>query len=792
MKKLLICLLSLAAIPMMADQIKGRVTDQEGQPMPYVTISAYSADSTLITGAITDEQGNYEMDAPKNAILQASFVGYQTVSGGPDFQLSEENTQLAEIEVKAKKPLIERQLDKIVVNVGESPIAQGNSLTNVLKRAPGVHVDKDGNVTVNGKSVEVYIDGRPSYMSGEQLKGLLEGTDGGTVEKIEIITNPSAKYDAAGQGGIINIKLKKNKMQGLNGTLTAAYGGMYFKDALKPWQNMDYVSLNLNYRTAKTYTNVQLTQVYADIAQSMNIKTIAPDTTLEVKNEYTGDFQMYNLRVSNDFMIDSVNTFGFIFNAPFMKFSYDGQEATQRNYMPQHTANLNYTHVFNENLAREITANVDYTRNLYKGQNGILLERKSDGNRVDNNSRQAVDIASAKLDFQTMFWKTGMIEAGVKYAYSTTNNNMTTDSTIVGLNTQTGHNDFMYQEHVAAAYITAAKQFVQKVTLKLGLRGEYTYARGDWKSADTVNTYSYFNLFPTAYVGYTPNDKWNISATYTRRIKRPSYRELNPFRSYVDAHHYQAGNPQLNPEFNNDVQLNVAWSQYISINGIFSHTTDMFNMKTVVLPNGYAGYEAVNFGTCTTHGVQASFTEIPLVPKYMTLEDGSRMMQGAWLAMTVNAGYYNFINQSYDHTYRDQCNYWNIYGNLTAYLPKMWTITVDGQYTAPMTIGYDRGAGYYGMDFAIRKVIASKGIILNLSVQDLLRSSIWKSETKGLAEGYGAETYVNGRQQKVVFSLVYNFGKHEWHKQRKVGDADSSSRLSGGNSIGGGMGGAQK
>ena len=207
--------------------LAGKVQDTQSAPIAYATVSLLRTDSTLVTGTITDDAGVFALSAPSGKyLLQVSYIGYRTVcrkvqSGDVNLllTLSEESKQLGEVEVKAKKQLIERQFDKIVLNVSNSPFAMGSNGKDLLKKAPGVNVDKDGNVTVNGKSVEVYIDGRPSYLSGEQLKAMLEGTDGSTIEKIEIISNPSAKYDASGQGGIINIKTKRNMMRGLNGTL---------------------------------------------------------------------------------------------------------------------------------------------------------------------------------------------------------------------------------------------------------------------------------------------------------------------------------------------------------------------------------------------------------------------------------------------------------------------------------------------------------------------------------------------------------------------------------------------
>ena len=210
MKRLILLLVTFAfAVTIDAQTLSGKVQDTNGQAVAFATISLLQPDSTLVTGAISDEDGAYTLSAAAgNYIVQVSFVGYATQTDNIHLQQSEtkhftlrpQTEELAEVEVQAKRPLVERQMDKLVMNISESPFAIGSNGQELLRKAPGVVIDKGGNITVNGKSVEIYINGRPSYMTGEQLKGMLQGTDGATIEKIEIITNPSAKYDAAGQG----------------------------------------------------------------------------------------------------------------------------------------------------------------------------------------------------------------------------------------------------------------------------------------------------------------------------------------------------------------------------------------------------------------------------------------------------------------------------------------------------------------------------------------------------------------------------------------------------------------
>ncbi len=811
----------MVSVAVSAETISGNVKDTKGEPMPFVTISVLTQDSSLLTGAITDDDGKYalEVNVP-NYIIQASYVGYHTAFGGSNFVLREETERLEEVEVKAKKPLIERQMDKLVVNVSASPLAAGSNGNDILRRAPGVRIDKDGNITVNGKSVEIYVDGKPSYLSGQQLKAMLDGTDGNTIEKIEIISNPSAKYDASGQGGIINIKTKRNMMKGLNGMLSAGYGGMYFSD-VKRWLSQEMFSLMLNYRGEKTYTFGQFTQVYAENDIDFESYRETPLLKNYSYSHYDVRFQYYMLKVGNDWYIDSVNTLGFILQVPYMNvnqsivpddnaaYTIDKMLAdtttsitnsSNRLKAPQHTANLNFTHTFNEALEREITVNVDYNRY----NNGATNYQKTDYSKplagygyqslgLDINSRQIVDIYSAKLDFQTKFWNTGMIECGVKYGLSTTNNNMTTDSIIDGVRIPTTPSDFIYDEHVAAAYISVGKQFGEHWSVKLGLRGEYTYSHGNWKSADSITNKSYFDPFPTVYVGYTskPLGKLQqpiaVSASYTRRIKRPNYWMLNPFKSYVDAYSVQMGNTDLKPEFNNDVEVHFSWTQYLNMTFNFAHTQDMFSSKMTIMPDGMGYSKWINFGTCTTHGGNISLTELPLVPKF----DDEHKVNGAWLALTVNAGWLHFINKSYEKqadgkpVYENRSHYGYAGGTLSAYLPKDWTLTFDGNWSSPMTTGYNKQGSTYFLSFGVRKMYMAKGLIFNLNIQDLARSLSFSTEDMSQGAGYHSWYKNTVRQQRVMLSLTWMFGQYQQHKHRKVGDMDELNRLGGGGGVGG-------
>ena len=215
----------------------------------------------------------------------------------------------------------------------------------------------------------------------------------------------------------------------------------------------------------------------------------------------------------------------------------------------------------------------------------------------------------------------------------------------------------------------------------------------------------------------------------------------------------------------------------------------MFSSKTTILPNGMGFSQWTNFGTCTTHGGNISLTELPLVPKYMTLEDGSKMMQGAWLALTINAGWLHFINKSYEKqldgtpAYEARSHYGYVSGTLSAYLPKDWTMSFDANWSSPMLTGYNKSGSSYFMSFGVRKMYMKKGLIFNLNVQDLARSMSFENKDMGQADGYMSLYKNTIRQQRVVFAIAWMFGQYQQHKNRKVGDMDELNRLGGGGGV---------
>lgn len=801
-------ILMLMAIGNAAGQLCGSVVDSGGEPMPYVTVAALAADSSVMAGTVTSPDGAFSLQVPPAAKgLQFSYMGCSTLFVPSDslkqnmrIMLREEATHLSELTVRADKALIERKMDKIVVNVANSTFAIGNNGKDILKKAPGVHIDRKGKITVNGKAVEVYVDGRPTYLSGAQLKTMLEATDGSVIDKLEIITQPSAKFDAAGQGGIINIKTRRNLSKGINGSLSGSYGGMYWRN-LKAYMQDEHFSANLNYRASRSYTSMSLSESYSDRTESFSSFVQSLDEQRTTESEFRTATPHVTLKLSHDYYIDSLNTLGFIFSAPFNTSLGKGpaasnnsqlvvddvirertsEEVASRERWIQHTANLNYTHIFSDSLERELTLNFDYNRRLRSDSRSSLVRTDfydgvESAEQVNQSARHIGDILSARIDFQTAFWQTGTIECGAKWLSTNTLYSSDIDTLMGG----SQRADFRYTEHVGALYLTMGKLFGDHWSAKLGLRGEQTISRGQWLAADSVSRKHYFNLFPTAFIAYMPTEDWSISLDYNRRIERPHYDMLDPTVHYEDAHSVRVGNTELMPAFTHNLLCSFAYSEYVSLDFEFGHTRDWMDYRTTVLSGGERLQQAVNIGTNNSHGIYLSLTELPIVPKLSARDsERRRQVEGAWLALTCQLGGMREHFSTYDGLL--ELRHWsmNLYAELSAYLPHDYTVSLDGFYSTPGIWGAEQFSAWKELNLALKKDFPDIGLTLTARVNDIALSSRWSSVSLGLPEGYANSYSGTDAAHMLTLGLVYKFGSQLNHRRLQEADVDVRESRSG-------------
>lgn len=821
-------LMAAAALaPMQAQTtIQGRVLDgKSNEPLPFATVAILSADSTVINGTVADENGQFSLSVKEGRLLYFSFMGYtpeyrafDPAQRSIEVSLKLSATMLEAVEVTAKAPVIEQQMDKLVMNVAQSAFAQGSNAEDLLRKAPGVSIDKDGNVKLNGQSVAVWIDGRPSQLDGQSLTAMLRSTDGTSIDKIEVIANPSAKYDAEGQGGIINIKTKRNFKQGFNGTLAANAGGMGYHRELEMTDpvNAFYfdqdVSLSLNYRTAKTNSFLQLSestnQLGVDVASSTDLGSVGQDFCQHAASRYDADFSTYSLKLGSDWFVDKKNTLGFIVTMPFNRMTQSADTNGNRSYQmvagavtnqtmsyamteyhfAQYMGNINYTHTFDEAKMSELTANLDYMHYVNSSanplRNYILAPSQElawnpaaiiDSNFTDLNSERTVDVYSAKADWQGLVLGMFLMEAGGKYALTRTDNEMDRylpyeDSGTLAF--------FDYTEHISALYATLAGQHPKGFSAKLGLRGEYTYA---YNSENTVEQ-NYFDLFPTAYFGYnTPDMMKRFGISYTRRIERPNYNQLNPFQNFIDAHTSNMGNPALKPCYSNSLSLTAGFGQYVTLTGMYMHNKDVIGMTPQIDPlTGDQTLFFDNTGELRLMGGSFTLSELPL---------------GKMLTLMVSANLFDFHSTAPTTTLLtgipasavdvDEHSFYGAgYGCLTLLLPKDWKVQLDGFLSTPITQGYMHIGWSYSTNLAVKKSTLDGRLLFSLSLNDIFRTmnSSFGICMDGKEISFYDQTHL---MQTVKVGLQWNFGTAQKPlKHRNVGTLDEASRTANSNGIG--------
>ncbi|MCW3071049.1 MAG: TonB-dependent receptor [Bacteroidetes bacterium] len=597
--------------------IEGTVSDSASQLIPYTTISLMNAaDSSLVKTDLCDESGMFRFAVkPGDYFLAAYFSGYKKYTSGHfTLQADEKKTfpiamqrsskDLKEVEVTVQKPFIEHFADKTVVNVENSIVSTGNSVYDVLERSPGVSIDQEGNISLKGKQgVNVMIDGKPVQMSAEQLAGYLKGMPASTVEKIELITNPSSKYDAAGTAGIIDIKTKKGRKDGFNASVYGVYGqGIYEK--LSAGMSFNFKKKKFNwfgnydYGRKRDFYDLELDRIF--------YTHDTPVTRYSQHNFVMFPFNMHNAKLGCDIYAAKNTTLGFVaggnsnhFSSPGYSNSetLDGSDALQYYFNTDNDAveardnvyaNLNFKHTF-DTLGREIKADVDYVsysnpikqnfRNTYTDPAGNEFLPPT---AIRTSVKASLQIYSAKVDYVNPFSKSAKMEAGLKSSYVTADNDKVFYNTNNGVETlDTGKtNHFLYEENINAAYLNFSKDW-DKFSIQFGLRGEQTLVQGNQVTSHVTFSRSYAQLFPSAFALYKLNEKNNISLSYSRRISRPNYQSLNPFILYVDPTFYKQGNPYLEPELSDNIELSYTFNDNLSITPYYSYASR--NISAVLL-----------------------------------------------------------------------------------------------------------------------------------------------------------------------------------------------------------------
>ncbi len=601
-------LLNLLIVSFVQAQVKvtGKVQSTDNVPLPLATAYLMKANSTVVLKAtVTNEAGEYQFENVKSGsyLVETKMVGYTSArSSSFDINKSDHslavihlnagNQKLQEVTVEGKRPMVESKPGKLILNVENSPLAAGNNALDIVQRAPGVSLDNNNNLQLMGQSgVAVTIDGRQTYMSGEQLLSFLKSTDGNQIKSVEVVTSRSAKDDAEGAVGTINIVLKKNRLEGFNGTfnLTAGRGEKFRGNS----------SLSLNYK--KNNTTLFGSYAYADDKSYRKlfidrvIQNEGKKKYFEQQSTLVEDERNHSYRFGVEQKTSSRNTLTVQFNGSNNTEYNDNDSRTNignaiavydtilrsssffKELFDRYSANLNNEFKIDSN-GRKLTVDLDWSkfrsskrvtyRNQYfdpSMQPTSPLENERSGMPI------GIDIYVAKFDYEHPLSKNSKLEMGAKYSNVKSDNDLLfeklkkdSQQQDFWINDTTRTNHFIYKEQIAAAYFDFNTS-IGKWALKAGVRGEYTFSDGNSLTRNKRVKRNYFELFPNANLTYSLNENHVLSLGYTRKVTRPNYRQLNPFDYYIDKLTFERGNPYLNPQFSNEFTLNYTLLQRYNV-----------------------------------------------------------------------------------------------------------------------------------------------------------------------------------------------------------------------------------
>lgn len=784
--------------------IKGKISLHTGEAAVGALITILTtADSSITKDQITDENGLYSFEAlkPGAYTLKISYVGYEPyqqnieVKGDtdiPEIRLKEAANSLGEVQITHTKPLVERKFDKLIVNVENSILAAGNSAWDILGKSPGVQTDQNDNVKLKGKQgVIILIDGKRTALAGSDLANMLKAMPAGSIEKIEIVTNPSARYDAAGNAGIIDIRLVKDKRMGTNGTISLAYGQGRF-----PKTN-NGVSFNHRNKSFNLYGNYNL--AYREGFSSLILyRKFYENGTFQgaysQDNYLRMDYLNNGGRLGLDYFISPKTTVGVLANINNLKFNPQGNNLSyvideNEQYNSKFTTanksndhwwdwgtNLNFKHVI-DTLGQEIKIDMDYadyanqTYQNFTTQTYTLYDQLiGSPYLLYGDIKGGLKIYSFKSDYTRPLNPFTTFEAGIKSSLVKSDNNLQFfDRSNEGNVFDTSKsNHFLYSENINAAYVNASRQ-KDKWTLQAGLRMEHTNAKGNQLVNNTTFHNQYINFFPSAMAAYTINNRHEISLSASRRLDRPSYNQLNPFKFFLDPTTYKEGNPYLNPQYSWNLEFSHTFNQKIITTLGYSHTTG--NITNVLIPSETNERITIqtdkNLAVFDYYGLSV-YVPFKVASWWQNATSGQLyygVYKGDLVNTTLNKGALNA----------------NINTQNTFYLPMNFSLELSADYRTRELYGYMdvKPTGY--VSIGAQKQFWNKKATIKFTVNDIFYTA--NSRALSIFNTYVESFKVTRDTRVAVLSISYRFGNNGVapNMRRKSGAEEERRRAAGGN-----------
>lgn len=766
-------------------------------------INLFNSENKLVKTEIADQNGKFSFNdlASGNYNLKINKNGTEVYKS--ENILLTENLTLSPISFNEKnieavtivksKPYIERQEGKMILNVENSIVSTGNSAFEVLEKAPGVKIDSNDNISLRGKgNLLVQIDGKNTPMTGTDLANYLRGIPSSTLDKIEFITNPSTKYDASGTS-IINIKLKKDQRKGTNGSISTSLGtGKYVKN-----NN----SFSINHRNKKVNLFANYSFAYREFYNQLFLdRNFYPNGNFEKAYEQN-DFLKMNFRnhiakAGMDYYMNDKNILGFSVGFVSNKFNPTSENTTQildSNHQPNGSfsttsnsrdnwknVSLNLNHKYTiDSLGSEITTDLDYINYGNSSLQNIDTENfDNSGNLIPPNADNPnpyllkgnldgnLNIYSLKSDLTKVFKKDWKLETGIKTSVVKADNDLrffdASSGTPVIDNSKTNH--FIYEENINAVYGNVIKNW-EKFKVNFGLRMENTNVTGNQVTTGQINKKNYTQLFPSAVFSYDLNDKNNLEINFSRRITRPSYKQLNPFKFYLDPTTYQAGNPDLNPQTTMNYELTYSFGNKYFATLSYSKTSD--NITDVLKPITENGNILV---VQTNENLKSA--------SYLGLNLIASVKIAKWWDMNNSANFYygNYTGNISDTNIKNQGNFVFDLNSINSFkIGNGYSAELSGNYHAKETYAYMFLKPMWSVNIGAQKKFKNNST-LKFSFNDIFLTS--NPEASNVYFNY-IENFVVRRDTRVItLSYTYNFGSGK-SRQRKTGGADDLKQRAG-------------
>ncbi len=771
--------------------LTGTITDQDKTAVGFANVAVVdAATSSVVTGAIADMDGHFKIKTPAKGtyLLKVNSLGYVTFQS-PPFEITSPNTSrdfgklelasdakvLKEVTVQALRPTIINEADKMVVSVEGTALASGSTAYEVLEKSPGVWVDQDGNITLNGKAgVQIMLNGKPSYLSGKDLQNLLQGVSAENLKDLEIITTPSARYDAEGASGIININLKKSLQAGMNGSVYAGY----------QYNRLHGYSTGANINLKKGKWNTSLNADFSDRPRFRDMEMERILTTDEGKRylQQNGYEKRKNIsptmRLATDYDITDRHSIGAVVNLRYaentgtfntntlLRDPASGNDSTifsgttNSNRSQNGTLNLHYTGKITEKST--LTADLDYAKLENKNETGLLHSFKHRTSGKPAITKQYItdnptnyDIYSAKADFSTKAGQKGKLETGAKYSHVVSDNELRFYDELDGVReyNKDRSSHFIFTENIAAAYVNYNTKLNEKWSLQAGLRAEYTLSKGNSKTLNHIKNRDYLNLFPSIFLQQQVSENYQIGYKYSRRINRPYYEHLNPFIFFIDPYTMATGNPHLKPQYSSNFEVTQMFKQRYNFIVGYSHTTNYIGE----VPVFYADKNQTIFERRNMD----DFIDVNA-----TLVAPVSVMPGKWeINNNITLMHQKYKTTIHSNTQTTEATFLYAQSSHTVMLPKNIRLEVSGTYQGPAVYGLFEISDMWWVDAGLKRSFLDDKLTMAVNVTDIFKTRLLNIDTN-INGDYNKINQYHG-QQGVRLHLSYNFLKGKAFETKK-------------------------